>query len=56
MTEAKTMTIADNIKAVAFLIETLGVDSIMECIMGSMEAKFMHIFDLLNAVVADLES
>jgi hypothetical protein len=54
--EAKTPTIADNIKVAAFLIETLGVDSITERIMGSMDAKFMRIFDSLDAAVANLES
>ena len=54
--DTKAPVTADNIKSVAFLLESWGVDSIADHIVNSLDAKFTHIIDSLDSTVTNLES
>lgn len=54
--EVKLPALADSIKAAAFLLEALGVDSISEQIAGSVEAKLTGLFDSFKTSIAGLEA
>lgn len=54
--EAKLPALADSIKAVAFLLEVLGVDSISERVASSIDAKLTGLLVSLESSVASLEA
>lgn len=54
--EAKLPALADSIKAVAFLLEAMSVDSISDRVVKSIDAKLLALFDSIESSVANLET
>jgi len=54
--EAKLPALADSIKAVAFLIESLGIDSISDRVVNSIDAKLLSLFESIESSVASLKA